>query len=164
MHRYLIRCYLICNFTFTLKIMTADDCNSCVCVCVFQLCDSQTVVILDLAPKPQTVEFVNLQPFDDDESREQDLTSSATNTTDNRCVCVCVSVKQRQEMQPQHAVPLPPPGSFQTPEAETLSPELREEDADGTFRDESPEQRLSAPSHRGDDKKHNNNNLLTCKR
>ncbi|XP_029681275.1 pleckstrin homology domain-containing family A member 5 isoform X9 [Takifugu rubripes] len=99
-----------------------------------QLCDSQTVVILDLAPKPQTVEFVNLQPFDDDESREQDLTSSATNTTDN---------------------------SFQTPEAETLSPELREEDADGTFRDESLEQRLSAPSHRGDDKKHNNNNLLT---
>lgn len=136
---------------------------------MFQLCDSQTVVILDLAPKPQTVEFVNLQPFEDDESREQDLTSSATNTTDNRCVCACVcahacvSVRHR-ERQPQHAVLLPPPGSFQTPEAETLSPELREEDADGTFRDESLEQRLSAPSHRDDDKKHNNNNLLTCKR
>lgn len=131
------------------------------CVCVFQLCDSQTVVILDLAPKPQTVEFVNLQPFDDDESREQDLTSSATNTTDNRCVCEC---ECEIEMQSQHAVPLPPPGSFQTPEGETLSPELREEDADGTFRDESLEQRSSTPSHRGDDKKHNNSNLLTCKR
>lgn len=47
----------------------------------FQVCESQRVVILDLSPEPQRVEIVNLQPFEDDESREQDLTSSPTNTT-----------------------------------------------------------------------------------
>lgn len=58
------------------------------------------------------------------------------------------------------------PGSFQTPEAETLSPELRDEDADVAFREESLENSLSSPSHRAEDKKHNNNNnnMLTCKR
>lgn len=60
----------------------------CVGVCVFQVGESQRVLIIDLAPKPQHVEIVNLQPFEDDESREQDLTSSPTNTTtENRCVC-----------------------------------------------------------------------------
>lgn len=67
-----------------------------VCVCVFQLCGSQRVVIVDLGTAPQRVEIVNLRPFEDDESREQDLTSSPTNTTtENRCVprvCVCVCV------------------------------------------------------------------------
>lgn len=53
----------------------------CVNLCVFQVCESQRVVILDLSPEPQRVEIVNLQPFEDDESREQDLTSSPTNTT-----------------------------------------------------------------------------------
>ena len=62
-------------------------------VCVFQLCGSQRVVIVDLGTAPQHVEIVNLRPFEDDESREQDLTSSPTNTTtENRCVCVCVCV------------------------------------------------------------------------
>lgn len=61
---------------------------SCMCfVCVFQLCESQRVVILDLHTEPQRVEIVNFQPFEDDESRDQDLTSSPTNTTtENRCV------------------------------------------------------------------------------
>lgn len=52
-------------------------------------------MILDLGTEPQRVEIVNLEPFEDDESREQDLTSSPTNaTTENRClwVSVCVSV------------------------------------------------------------------------
>ncbi|XP_010775732.1 pleckstrin homology domain-containing family A member 5-like [Notothenia coriiceps] len=44
-----------------------------------ELCVSQRVVIVDLCAKPQRVEIVN--PFEDDESREQDLTSSPTNTT-----------------------------------------------------------------------------------
>ncbi|TNM91728.1 hypothetical protein fugu_020108 [Takifugu bimaculatus] len=70
-------------------------------------------------------------------------------------------VKAEDEKVQQDGVKEPGGLQKQTPEAETLSPELREEDADGTFRDESLEQRLSAPSHRGDDKKHNNNNLLT---
>lgn len=60
---------------------------------VFQLCESQRVVILDLGTETQRVEIVNLQPFEDDESREQDLTSSPTNTTtENRFVCGCVCV------------------------------------------------------------------------
>lgn len=57
------------------------------------------MVILDLGTEPQRVEIVNLEPFEDDESREQDLTSSPTNaTTENRClwvsvgVCVCLFV------------------------------------------------------------------------
>lgn len=48
---------------------------------MFQLCESQRVVIVDLGTQPQRVEIVNLEPFEDDESREQDLTSSPTNTT-----------------------------------------------------------------------------------
>lgn len=57
------------------------------------------------------------------------------------------------------------PGSFQTPDAETLSPELRDEDADVAFREETLGNSLSPPSHRAEDKKHNNNNnMLTCKR
>lgn len=51
------------------------------------------MVILDLGTKPQRVEIVNLEPFEDDESQEQDLTSSPTNaTTENRCLCVSVCV------------------------------------------------------------------------
>ncbi|CAI5635405.1 unnamed protein product [Oreochromis niloticus] len=46
-----------------------------------ELCESQKVVILDLGTKPQRVEIVNLEPFEDDESQEQDLTSSPTNAT-----------------------------------------------------------------------------------
>ncbi|XP_039870975.1 pleckstrin homology domain-containing family A member 5-like isoform X1 [Simochromis diagramma] len=46
-----------------------------------ELCESQKVVILDLGTEPQRVEIVNLEPFEDDESREQDLTSSPTNAT-----------------------------------------------------------------------------------
>lgn len=50
-------------------------------------------MILDLGTEPQRVEIVNLEPFEDDESREQDLTSSPTNaTTENRCLCVSVGV------------------------------------------------------------------------
>lgn len=61
---------------------------------VFQLCESNRVVILDLGMEPQHVEIVNLQPFEDDESREQELTSSPTNTTtENRCVWVCLCAK-----------------------------------------------------------------------
>ncbi|XP_044041861.1 pleckstrin homology domain-containing family A member 5-like isoform X5 [Siniperca chuatsi] len=100
------------------------------------LCESQRVVILDLGTEPQHVEIVNLQPFEDDESREQDLTSSPTNTTTEN--------------------------SFQTPEPETPSPEPREEEPDVTQRS-TAEQRLeisldSSTQLTADDKKHNNNN------
>lgn len=63
------------------------------CVCVFQLCETQKVVILELAPKPQHVEIVNFHPFEDDESREQDLTSSPTHTTtENRSTCTYCTI------------------------------------------------------------------------
>ncbi|XP_042367718.1 pleckstrin homology domain-containing family A member 5-like [Plectropomus leopardus] len=101
-----------------------------------ELCESQRVVILDLGTEPQHVEIVNLQPFEDDESREQDLTSSPTNTTTEN--------------------------SFQTPEPETPSPEPREEEADvmqQTTREEKLEKRLDSSNQlTSDDKKHNNNN------
>ncbi|KAK5895572.1 hypothetical protein CgunFtcFv8_009255 [Champsocephalus gunnari] len=86
----------------------------------------ERVVIVDLCAEPQRVEIVN--PFEDDESREQDLTSSPTNTTTEN--------------------------SFQTPEPETPSPEPREEEAEERQqREEELKERLTA-----DHKKHNNNN------
>ncbi|KAF3859090.1 hypothetical protein F7725_021489, partial [Dissostichus mawsoni] len=91
-----------------------------------ELCVSQRVVIVDLCAEPQRVEIVN--PFEDDESREQDLTSSPTNTTTEN--------------------------SFQTPEPETPSPEPREEEAEEKQqREEELKERRTA-----DHKKHNNNN------
>lgn len=101
-----------------------------------ELCESKRVVILDLGTEPQRVEIVNLQPFEDDESREQDLTSSPTNTTTEN--------------------------SFQTPEPETPSPEPREEEPDvtqQTARDEKLEKSLDSPKQlTAEDMKHSNNN------
>ncbi|XP_054481072.1 pleckstrin homology domain-containing family A member 5-like [Anoplopoma fimbria] len=101
-----------------------------------ELCESQRVVILDLGTEPLHVEIVNLQPFEDEESREQDLTSSPTNTTTEN--------------------------SFQTPEPETPSPEPRDEEADvmqQTTREEKLEKRLDCSNQlTADDKKPNNNN------
>ncbi|CAK6977034.1 pleckstrin homology domain-containing family A member 5-like [Scomber scombrus] len=103
-----------------------------------ELCESQRVVILDLGTEPQRVALVNLQPFEDDESREQDLTSSPTNTTTEN--------------------------SFQTPEPETPSPEPKEEEADvtqQTTREEKLEKSLESYNQlTSDDKKHNNNNNM----
>ncbi|KAM7377821.1 hypothetical protein PAMA_012966 [Pampus argenteus] len=103
-----------------------------------EMCESQRVVILDLGTEPRRVEIVNLQPFEDDESREQDLTSSPTNTTTEN--------------------------SFQTPEPETPSPEPKEEDADmtrQTTREETLEKSLESYNQlTSDDNKHNNNNML----
>ncbi|XP_068573253.1 pleckstrin homology domain-containing family A member 5-like isoform X4 [Cebidichthys violaceus] len=101
-----------------------------------ELCESQRVVILDLGTEPQHVEIVNLQPFEDEESREQDLTSSPTNTTTEN--------------------------SFQTPEPETPSPEPRDEEPDvtqQTTREEKLEKRLDSSNQlTADEKKPNNNN------
>uniref|UniRef100_A0A3B4UP32 Pleckstrin homology domain containing, family A member 5 n=1 Tax=Seriola dumerili TaxID=41447 RepID=A0A3B4UP32_SERDU len=101
-----------------------------------ELCESQRVVILDLGTEPQRVEIVNLEPFEDDESREQDLTSSPTNTTTEN--------------------------SFQTPEPETPSPEPKEEEGDmtqQTTREGKLERSLDSYNQfTADDKKHNNNN------
>ncbi|KAM8740498.1 pleckstrin homology domain-containing family A member 5-like isoform 3-T3 [Acanthopagrus schlegelii] len=101
-----------------------------------ELCGSQRVVIVDLGTAPQHVEIVNLRPFEDDESREQDLTSSPTNTTTEN--------------------------SFQTPEPETPSPEPREEESDikqQTAREEKLEKSLDSSNQlTADDKKHSNNN------
>ncbi|XP_070785242.1 pleckstrin homology domain-containing family A member 5-like [Enoplosus armatus] len=103
-----------------------------------ELCESQRVVILDLATEPRRVEIVNLQPFEDDESREQDLTSSPTNTTTEN--------------------------SFQTPEPETPSPEPREEEPDvprRTSGEEGLENSVDSSDRlTADDKKHNNNNNM----
>ncbi|XP_026216939.1 pleckstrin homology domain-containing family A member 5-like isoform X2 [Anabas testudineus] len=103
-----------------------------------ELCESQRVVILDLGMETQCVEIVNLQPFEDDESREQDLTSSPTNTTTEN--------------------------SFQTPEPETPSPEPKEDEADltqQTTRKDRMENSLDPYNQlTTDDKKHNNNNNM----
>ncbi|XP_008399449.1 pleckstrin homology domain-containing family A member 5 isoform X3 [Poecilia reticulata] len=45
-----------------------------------ELCESQRVIIVDLGTDPKHVEIVNFQPFEDDESKGQDLTSSPANT------------------------------------------------------------------------------------
>ncbi|XP_028425953.1 pleckstrin homology domain-containing family A member 5 isoform X4 [Perca flavescens] len=95
-----------------------------------ELCESQRVVIVDLGVEPQRVEIVNLHSFEDDESREQDLTSSPTNTTTDN--------------------------SFQTPEPETPSPEPREDESDAK-QQSAREEKLELTA---DDKKHNNNNML----
>ncbi|XP_041636171.1 pleckstrin homology domain-containing family A member 5-like isoform X3 [Cheilinus undulatus] len=101
-----------------------------------ELCESQRVVILDLHTEPQRVEIVNFQPFEDDESRDQDLTSSPTNTTTEN--------------------------SFQTPEPETPSPEPREEEPEVTpqnISEEKLEKSLDSNNQlTADDKKLNNNN------
>ncbi|XP_034529033.1 pleckstrin homology domain-containing family A member 5-like isoform X2 [Notolabrus celidotus] len=102
-----------------------------------ELCESQRVVILDLHTEPQRVEIVNFQPFEDDESRDQDLTSSPTNTTTEN-------------------------SSFQTPEPETPSPEPHEDEPDVTQQNMKAEKlEKSLDSNKqltADDKKLNNNN------
>ncbi|XP_051801185.1 pleckstrin homology domain-containing family A member 5-like isoform X4 [Acanthochromis polyacanthus] len=103
-----------------------------------ELCESQRAVILDLGTEPQRVEIVTFQPFEDDESREQDLTSSPTNTTTEN--------------------------SFQTPEPETPSPEPKEEETDVTqqnTREENQGRSLDSYDQlTTDNKKHNNNNNM----
>ncbi|KAF3704829.1 Pleckstrin -like proteiny domain-containing family A member 5 [Channa argus] len=103
-----------------------------------ELFESQRVVILDLGTEPQRVEIVNLQPFEDDENRDPDLTSSPTNTTTEN--------------------------SFQTPEPETPSPEPKEEDTDmtqPTTRQENLEKCLDSYNQlTAEDKIQNNNNML----
>lgn len=56
---------------------------------LLQLCESQRDhPLVDLGTEPKRVEIVNFQPFEDDESKGQDLTSSPTNTLiENRSVC-----------------------------------------------------------------------------
>ncbi|CAJ1055740.1 pleckstrin homology domain-containing family A member 5-like isoform X2 [Xyrichtys novacula] len=107
-----------------------------------ELCESQRVVILDLQTEPRRVEIVNFQPFEDDESRDQDLTSSPTNTTTEN--------------------------SFQTPEPETPSPEPHEEVHEEVHEEEVTQQNMkeekleknldSNDQLTADDKKLNNNN------
>uniref|UniRef100_A0AAQ5Z608 Pleckstrin homology domain-containing family A member 5-like n=1 Tax=Amphiprion ocellaris TaxID=80972 RepID=A0AAQ5Z608_AMPOC len=103
-----------------------------------ELCESQRAVIVDLGTEPQRVEIVNFQPFEDDESREQDLTSSPTNTTTEN--------------------------SFQTPEPETPSPEPKEEETDvqqQNTREENQGRSLDSYNQlTTDNKKHNNNNNM----
>ncbi|XP_053270759.1 pleckstrin homology domain-containing family A member 5 isoform X1 [Pleuronectes platessa] len=103
-----------------------------------ELCESQRVVILDLGTEPQHVEIVNLEPFEDDESKKQDLTSSPTNTTTEN--------------------------SLQTPEPEMASPEPKDEEGNltpQTTREQKLDRSLDAYNQlTADNKKHNNNNLL----
>ncbi|XP_026182497.1 pleckstrin homology domain-containing family A member 5-like isoform X3 [Mastacembelus armatus] len=105
-----------------------------------ELCESQRAVILDLSAQSRHVEIVNLEPFQDDESREQDecLMSSPTNTTTEN--------------------------SFQTPEPETPSPEPKQEEADmtqQTTREETLEKSLDSYNQLTVDKKHSNNMLAS---
>ncbi|KAM6896503.1 pleckstrin homology domain-containing family A member 5-like isoform 4-T4 [Lycodopsis pacificus] len=98
-------------------------------------CERQTVVMVDLSTETQQVQIINLQPFEDEESREQDLTSSPTNTTTEN--------------------------SFQTPEPETPSPEPRDEEPDvtqQTTREELEKRLDSSKQLTADEKKPNNNN------
>ncbi|XP_029901256.1 pleckstrin homology domain-containing family A member 5-like isoform X1 [Myripristis murdjan] len=109
-----------------------------------ELGESQRVVILDLCTEPQRVEIVNLESFEEeDESRDQDLTSSPTNTTTEN--------------------------SLHAPEPETPSPEPKEEetglmqtnkqDTQQTTREEKLEKSLDSYNQlTAEDKKHNNNN------
>ncbi|XP_070848666.1 pleckstrin homology domain-containing family A member 5-like isoform X4 [Chaetodon trifascialis] len=103
-----------------------------------ELSESQRVVVLDLGTEPQCVEVVNFKPFDDEESKEQDLTSSPTNTTTEN--------------------------SFHTPEPEMPSPELREERPDVTqqIREQKLEKSLDSSNQlTADNKKHSNNMLAS---
>ncbi|XP_076578213.1 pleckstrin homology domain-containing family A member 5-like isoform X4 [Chaetodon auriga] len=103
-----------------------------------ELCESQRVVVLDPGTEPQCVEVVNFKPFDDEESKEQDLTSSPTNTTTEN--------------------------SFHTPEPEMSSPELREERPDVTqqIKEQKPEKSLDSSNQlTADNKKHSNNMLAS---
>ncbi|XP_069375823.1 pleckstrin homology domain-containing family A member 5-like isoform X20 [Paralichthys olivaceus] len=103
-----------------------------------EMCESQRVVILDLGTEPQHVEIVNLEPFEDDESRKQDLTSSPTNTTTEN--------------------------SLHTPEPEMASPEPKDEEGNltsQTTREQKLERSLDSYNQlTADNKKHNNNNML----
>ncbi|XP_029016169.1 pleckstrin homology domain-containing family A member 5-like isoform X5 [Betta splendens] len=93
---------------------------------------SQRVVIMDVDLQTQHVQIVNLQPFEDDDSREHDLTSSPTNTTTEN--------------------------SFQTLEPETPSPEPKEDETEET--QQSSTKRLDPYQLTADDKKYNNNNNM----
>ncbi|XP_034434438.1 pleckstrin homology domain-containing family A member 5-like isoform X3 [Hippoglossus hippoglossus] len=103
-----------------------------------ELCESQRVVILDLGTEPQHVEIVNLEPFEDDESKKQDLTSSPTNTTTEN--------------------------SLHTPEPEMASPEPKDEEGNltpQTTREQKLDRSLDSYNQlTADNKKHNNNNML----
>ncbi|XP_037099694.1 pleckstrin homology domain-containing family A member 5 isoform X6 [Syngnathus acus] len=101
-----------------------------------ELCEMQTVVILDQHTETQHVEIVSLHSFEDDNSRG-DMTSSPTNiTTEN---------------------------SFQSPDPETPSPEPKEGEVDvlqQNSREESLEKHLESYNQLPENDKKNNNNLL----
>ncbi|KAG7498134.1 hypothetical protein JOB18_049570 [Solea senegalensis] len=112
-------------------------------------CESQRVMILDLGTKPQHVEIMNLEPFEDDDSRKQDLTSSPTNTTTENSFTQCAASADC---------------SLQTPDPETSSPEPKEEEAEmtqQTSRGQKLERSLDSNNQlTADNKKHNNNNNM----
>ncbi|XP_047245532.1 pleckstrin homology domain-containing family A member 5-like isoform X5 [Girardinichthys multiradiatus] len=100
-----------------------------------ELFEKQRVVIVDLGTEPKHVEFVNFMPFEDEESKGQDLTSSPINTTTTK-------------------------NSFQRP-----SPEPMEEETDGSqtpSQEDHPGRSLDSYKQLTEDsKKHNiNNNML----
>ncbi|XP_061124219.1 pleckstrin homology domain-containing family A member 5-like isoform X3 [Syngnathus typhle] len=101
-----------------------------------ELCEMQTVVILDQHTETQHVEIVSLHSFEDDNSRG-DMTSSPTNiTTEN---------------------------SFQSPDPETPSPDPKEGEVDvlqQNSREESLEKHLESYNQLPENDKKNNNNLL----
>ncbi|XP_058482197.1 pleckstrin homology domain-containing family A member 5-like isoform X5 [Solea solea] len=114
-----------------------------------ELFESQRVMILDLGTKPQHVEIMNLEPFEDDDSRKQDLTSSPTNTTTENSFTQCAASADC---------------SLQTPDPETSSPEPKEEEAETTqqtSRGQKLERSLDSNNQlTADNKKHNNNNNM----
>ncbi|XP_068162449.1 pleckstrin homology domain-containing family A member 5-like isoform X2 [Antennarius striatus] len=100
-----------------------------------ELCVSQRAEILKLRsePWPQYAEIINLQPFEDDDSGEQDLTRSPTDTQNSF----------QSAPAPAHAM---------------LSPEPGEEEPDVTMRNSREEQleKQLDSSTQLDDRKHNN--------
>ncbi|XP_054880244.1 pleckstrin homology domain-containing family A member 5-like isoform X4 [Poeciliopsis prolifica] len=71
-----------------------------------QLCERQRVIIVDLDTDPKHVEIVNFLPFEDDESKGQDLTSSPTNTfTENSFHPSSPEPKEQEQEQEQQSLP-----------------------------------------------------------
>ncbi|XP_076025296.1 pleckstrin homology domain-containing family A member 5-like isoform X2 [Genypterus blacodes] len=106
-----------------------------------QLGQSHRVVFLDLGTKTQCAEIVNLLPFEEEEGRkEEETTSMPANTTSE--------------------------DSLQTPETEPPSPDSKEEEPEATHRHQTQERREEKLEENLDsysqlDKKtHNNNNNL----
>ncbi|KAM4615417.1 pleckstrin homology domain-containing family A member 5-like [Polymixia lowei] len=124
-------------------------------------CESQRVVILDLCTEAKRVEIVNLQTFEEEERRDQDLASTSTITTTENSF----QVPETEALTPEPTEERGPPGLAQTDrrDAQTDRRDAETPTPGQTAREE--KQGKSFDSYNqltAEDRKRNNNNMVAA--